>query len=337
MAVKGGFVGRVVENLQELTSAEVEHELRVEGKVLLQRKRGWVVLSIVGKSRTQADKHPVHPSQDVRAIVNLRLKDGYSRHENRRRLLVKRLRNGRVSGGSAQVPKYRGDSQVKLTRRMLVVRQELNHAFLWGLWVGSGPLTGDLEIDTVAGPGINAAHLPGACVPNAAFRLSNRNRLFVEGDGMPNEARHFQLLGCQHFKGGIKAHEKVVIAVFLKDANERLFEHRGREAIRQNHMAARRVAKTLHFQEADLVQAASEYVDDVAVMSRAFSQVIVKLKTSIQHAYLWSQFVSYNAYLESLFVVLDVVSVNVVMRSNRLTEFRPNDHAWSFRGWTTSE
>jgi len=51
VAVEGGFVGRVVENLQELRAAEVEHELWVEGEVLFEsgivsyceEHRSWIL------------------------------------------------------------------------------------------------------------------------------------------------------------------------------------------------------------------------------------------------------------------------------------------------------
>jgi hypothetical protein len=36
MSVEGGFIGGVVEHLQELTAAKMEHELWVKSEVLLQ-------------------------------------------------------------------------------------------------------------------------------------------------------------------------------------------------------------------------------------------------------------------------------------------------------------
>ena len=52
VAIESSFIRRVVENLEELTSSQVEHELRVESKVLFQSEGGWVIFAIICESRT---------------------------------------------------------------------------------------------------------------------------------------------------------------------------------------------------------------------------------------------------------------------------------------------
>jgi hypothetical protein len=42
-------------------------------------------------------------------------------------------------------------------------------------------------------------------------------------------------------------------------------------------MASSRVAKPLHLEQANLVEAACEYIDDVSIMSSALGEVIVEL------------------------------------------------------------
>ena len=44
-----------------------------------------------------------------------------------------------------------------------------------------------------------------------------------------------------------------------------------------------------------------------------------------------------ETYLESLFVVLDIVTIDIVMRPNGLFKLRTNNHTWTFSGRTTSE
>ena len=48
--VEGCLIGRVVEDLQELRTTQVEHELRVECEVLLQAEAAGVVLAVFGEA-----------------------------------------------------------------------------------------------------------------------------------------------------------------------------------------------------------------------------------------------------------------------------------------------
>ena len=51
MPVECRLVRRVVEDLQELTPSQVEHELWVQGKVLFEAERRRVVFAVVGEPR----------------------------------------------------------------------------------------------------------------------------------------------------------------------------------------------------------------------------------------------------------------------------------------------
>ena len=82
-------------------------------------------------------------------------------------------------------------------------------------------------------------------------------------------------------------------------------------------MATSGICKAFHFEKTNLVKAASEDVDDVAVVSSALGKVVVEF--------------------QCLLVVLDVVSVDVVMRSDGLSQLRTHHHARTFSCRTTSE
>src|ERR1700683_2414753 len=86
--IERGFVWAVVEYLQELTSAQVEHELGIDTEIVSQSEAGGVLLPVVRKLLAQANKHTIKPTQHIRRVVNLGLEHSYSGHENGRCLLV---------------------------------------------------------------------------------------------------------------------------------------------------------------------------------------------------------------------------------------------------------
>jgi hypothetical protein len=92
------------------------------------------------------------------------------------------------------------------------------------------------------------------------------------------------------------------------------------------------IRKTLHLEKADLIKTAGENVNDMAVVCDTLSKVVVELKRLIlnsDHTYL--------TYLQSLFVILDVVTVDVMVRSNGFPQFRSDNHAGTLGTRTTSE
>ena len=175
MTIEGRLVRRIVEDLQELASAKVKHELWIQGEVLLQPKGGRVILAILGEARAESDEHSIHPPQHVGSVVHVGLEDGDARHEHRRRLLIERRRDGRVAGRPAQRPGHGGDTQVKLTGRVLIVGEELHHALGRTRLMRSGPaLGGNLKVHPITGRGVDPAHLPRAGVAQPAFGLAHR-------------------------------------------------------------------------------------------------------------------------------------------------------------------
>jgi hypothetical protein len=197
--VESCLIGRVVEDLQELTSSEVEHELRVDHEVVVEPERRRVVLPVLGELLAEANQHPVEPPQDVGAVVNLRLEHRDTRHEYRRRLLVEVVRNGGVSRLS-KVASDGGDAKAVLSGRVLVVRNELNHTPS----SGSEGLTGgsdDFEIDGVGGSRGNRTDLPGGGVADTDLRLAHPCRLLVRRDRMSDETGDLELFRCLEGKG----------------------------------------------------------------------------------------------------------------------------------------
>lgn len=278
MSVKSGFIWGIVKHLQELASAQMEHELRVEGEVLLQTERGRVILPVIGKSGAETDEHAVDPPEHVRPVVDLGLEHGNARHQNRGRLLVKRLGDCGISSWPTQVPRDCCDSEMELARRVLVVREELHQGTLRPLLHRRGaPLVCDLEVNRITRGRVNATHLPCACVANAAFGLADVAGFFVQGDGMSNKARHLELLRGQNLQRSVESHKQVIVVIFIKDPNKGLFELGGSKAVRQDHMPAGIVGEIFHLQQANLVKTPGKNVHDVAIMSGTFRQAIVKL------------------------------------------------------------
>ena len=169
--VEGSLVGRVVEDLKELTPPQMKHELRINHKVVVQPKTTRIVLSIIGEFLTESNQHPIQPSQYIGRIVDFRFKDCDSRHQYRRRFLIEVLRDGRIPRLS-EIPRDGSDSESELTGGMLVVSDELNHSSC----SGREDLTGgsdDFEVDRVGGLGREGTDFPGGGLTDSDFRFSD--------------------------------------------------------------------------------------------------------------------------------------------------------------------
>lgn len=278
MPVKGRFIRGIVKHLQKLASAQMEHKLRVEGKVLLQSEGGRVVLPIISKPGTETDKHAVDPAEYVRSVVDFGLEHGDARHQNRSRLLVERLGNRGIPSWPAQVPRNCRDPEMELARRVLVVREELHQGALRSLLHRRRPaLVCDLEVDRITRSRIDATHLPGACIANPAFGLTDVTGLLVQGDGMPNKTRYLELFRGKDLQRSVEPHKQVIVVIFIEDPNKRLLELGGSKAVRQDHMPTGIVSQIFHLQQANLVKTAGKNIHDVAIESGTFSQAIVEL------------------------------------------------------------
>jgi hypothetical protein len=77
------------------------------------------------------------------------------------------------------------------------------------------------------------------------------------------------------------------------------------------------VGQPFHFQETNLIKAAGENVDNVAIVGRPLSQSFVEL--------------------ESLLVVLDIIPVDVMMRADWLSQLGSNNHSRPFSCRSTCE
>ena len=51
--------------MQELTSSEVEHELREETKLTRKLEAAWVVLFVLRESCNEFNQHPVEPPDNI--------------------------------------------------------------------------------------------------------------------------------------------------------------------------------------------------------------------------------------------------------------------------------
>src|SRR5271163_3753656 len=134
---------------------------------------------------------------------------------------------------------------------------------------------------------------------------------------MSNQASDLQLLRCNDFKRSIKAHQEVVICVLFEDSNKGLLELRSCETVGKNHMAASRVWQALHLKQTYLIETTGKDINNMPIVSSPFGQGVVEL--------------------DRFLVVLDIISINVVMRPNRLSELGRNNHAGSLRCRTAGE
>lgn len=158
-----------------------------------------------------------------------------------------------------------------LTRRVLVIGQELHHALiLTGLEVRwSSALSSNLEVDAVTRFRVDAAHFPRTGIADAALRLTDGRRLLVHGDSMSYQARNLEFFRGKNLQRCVETHEEVVIIILVKDACKGLLVHGRRKTVRQDHVATGGVGKPLHLKKADLIQAAGKDIDDMTVMRNA--------------------------------------------------------------------
>eukprot|EP00976_Prorocentrum_cordatum_P115408 1196005-Prorocentrum_minimum.AAC.4 len=88
---EGGLVGAVVEHLQELAAAQVEHELREHAEGLVEAEAARLVLLVLPELGGDAQQRAVQPPKHVERVLVVRLESRVARHQYRRRLLVKAL------------------------------------------------------------------------------------------------------------------------------------------------------------------------------------------------------------------------------------------------------
>lgn len=97
-------------------------------------------------------------------------------------------------------------------------------------------------------------------------------------------------------------------------------------------MTTSRVREPFHFQETDLIETTGKNIDDVAVVSDSFGEVIIELALLAMEP-----FIGAGAYLKCFLIVLDIIAVDVVMRSDGLPELGADDHSRTFSRWSSAE
>lgn len=149
----------------------MEHKLGVNHEVVVQPKASGVVLPVLGKLLTKANQHSIQPPQHVGTVVNLGFEDGDPRHQHCGGFLIEIVGNGRV----ARFRKVSGDrrnAETELSRRVLVVRDELDHSARVGL-EGLACRSDDFEVDGVGRLGREGTDLPRGGLANSDFGFSD--------------------------------------------------------------------------------------------------------------------------------------------------------------------
>jgi len=130
----------------------------------------------------------------------------------------------------------------------------------------------DLEVDADGRARGDYAKLPRACLANADLHLADGPTLLVRGDGMANHSRDPELLRRLDIEGDVESHGEVTIGVLCEEAEEGLLEDGGGKRVGDDDRAVGAVREGLHFEEANLVEAASEEVYGMAACRGASSQ-----------------------------------------------------------------
>lgn len=158
LPIERRFIRTVVEYLQELTSAKVEHELRVDAEVVAEPEARWVLLPVLRELLAQPDKHTIQPPENIRTVVNLGLEHRDPGHQHGGSLLIEGARDGQRTGLGELTSDGRY-SQSHSARAMLVVGDELNHASR-SLNDRRSGWSDDFKIDCFCGAWCERANLP---------------------------------------------------------------------------------------------------------------------------------------------------------------------------------
>ena len=113
----------------------------------------------------------------------------------------------------------------------------------------------------------------------------------------------------------------MALLVLVEYAKEALLEDGRGEGVGEHDDTVCRVGHRLHLQQADLVKAAGEQVDDVTVVRSPLRQSLVELQQALQVIEQWI----YAAHLVRPLEVLSTVALDVVVRTDRLLELVADD------------
>lgn len=199
---------------------------------------------------------------------------------------------------------------------MLVVGDKLNQtsrAWLHGLTCWRH----HLKVDACRSTRCERTEFPCRSASDTDLSLADTARLLVGRDSVTDETRYLELFSALDVKGSVEAHLQVALVVLLEDAMETLLENTHLETIGKDHVAIGHVAETLHLEQTNLVETTGKYINGVTVARSTLGHGLVELDGTL--------------------VVLGVVLVNVVVRSDALTELGGDDHTGTFGGRTTAE
>ena len=70
----------------------------------------------------------------------------------------------------------------------------------------------------------------------------------------------------------------MTLLVLVEDTEETLFEDRSSEGVGEHNCTVGRIRQRLHLQQSDLIETASEKINRMSVIGRAFGQALVELK-----------------------------------------------------------
>ena len=157
---------------------------------------------------------------------------------------------------------------------MLVVCDELNETTLVrrhrsATRIGLGD---DFEVHADGRARGDHAKLPRACLANADLRFADGPTLLVCGYGMANHSRDLEPLRRLDIEGYVESHGEVTFVVLCEEAEEGLLEDGGGKRVGDDNRAIGAVREGLHFEEANLVKAASEEVYSMAACRGTSSQ-----------------------------------------------------------------
>ena len=136
----------------------------------------------------------------------------------------------------------------------------------------------DLEVDADGCARGDDTKFPRAGLANSDLRLADGPTLLVCGDGMANHARDLELLRCLDVERGVESHGEVTLWILCEEAEEGLLKDRGGKRVGDDDRTVGTVREGFHFEEADLVEAASEEVYGVAACRGALGQGFVVLQ-----------------------------------------------------------
>ena len=142
---------------------------------------------------------------------------------------------------------------------MLVVRDELNKSALVRCHrrATRTSLGDDLEVHADGRARGDHTELPRACLANADLRLADRPTLLVCGNSVANHAGNLEFLCGLDVEGRVESNDEVSVGVLRKEAEEGLLEDGSGEGIGDDDCAVCAVRERFHFEEADLIEAAS--------------------------------------------------------------------------------